>query len=167
VKDNFVTIGKIGAPHGVHGFIKLVSFTEPATKILEYQPIYLKDRDCRRQFVVQEHKVFKNGAILVKLSGVENPEDARLLTGLELIMPRESLPEITDGGYYWHDLVGLNARLPSGTVLGVVDYLFNAGASDIIVVKPDNGKDILIPYIDSVVLNVDLESGFIDVDWEI
>lgn len=167
MKDDFVTIGKIGAPHGVHGFIKLLSFTNPVTKILEYQPVYLNDRDSRREFVVAEHKIFKNGTILVKLSGVENPEDARLLTGLELIVPRKSLPEITDGGYYWNDLVGLTARLPSGIVLGVVDYLFNAGASDILVIKPKEGKDVLIPYIDSVILNVDLESGFIDVDWEV
>lgn len=167
MKDDLIVLGKLGSSYGVNGFIKVVSFTDPVEKILDYAPLYLKKTTALHDLIYTEHKVFKNGNIIIKLEGVDNPEDARLLTGSEILVSRSALPDPNQGSYYWHDLAGLNVTSKDGGLLGKVDYLFNAGASDIIVVKPVSGKDILIPYVDHVVLEVNLSEGYIKVDWDV
>ena len=90
-----------------------------------------------------------------------------MLTGLELVVARDSFPDLEENSYYWHDLCGLQVISDAGVVMGKVDYLFNSGASDIIVVKGDNKSEILLPYIDSVVKEVDLDAGHIIVTWDL
>jgi 16S rRNA processing protein RimM len=75
------------------------------------------------------------------------------------------LPPLEAGEYYWTDLEGLTVRNTAGQVLGSVERLLETGANDVLVL--DGGRDRLIPFVaGQVVLNVDLEAGEIEVDWE-
>jgi 16S rRNA processing protein RimM len=81
-------------------------------------------------------------------------------------MPKNDLPPLQKGEHYWAELTGLKAILPNGTPLGVVDSLFETGANDVIIVTLPEGKELLVPYVDSVVLDVDLAEGTITLDWD-
>jgi len=117
-------------------------------------------------FLCEDSKVFKNGKIIIKLPGVDNPEQARLSTGKEIFTTTADLPDLEDDGYYWHDLVGLSVINAAGHEFGRVEYLFNSGASDIMVVKSCNGTEVLIPYLDHVVIKVDLTECTMLIAWE-
>src|SRR5690606_6213823 len=101
----------------------------------------------------------------------DTPEDIRLLTGLELMVPLSELPHLEGEDYYWHQLIGLQVQNTSGVMLGRVDSLLETGANDVLVVKPCEGSvdrhQRLLPWLpDQVVIKVDLESRQILVDWE-
>jgi 16S rRNA processing protein RimM len=76
------------------------------------------------------------------------------------------LPEPDEGEYYWRDLIGLKVETEQGIALGVVDYLLETGANDVLVVK-DGDKERLIPFLQGqFVKNINLESGMMIVDWD-
>ncbi len=99
------------------------------------------------------------------LEGIENRSDAELLAGWDIFIGSEQLPKIEHGEYYWADLVGLKVTTTNGIDLGVVDYLIETGANDVLVVVGD--KERLIPFLQQqTIIRIDLEEGLMVVDWD-
>ena len=92
------------------------------------------------------------------MRGVDNPESAELLAGLEVGVERSALPELDPGEFLWADLIGLWVVTGSGRRVGRVAALFQTGANDVLVVRGDAGE-VLIPAVEAAVARVDLESG--------
>lgn len=105
-----------------------------------------------------------SGRLLAKLSGVETREQARLLKGMAVRVPRSALPPPAPGTYYWDDLVGLEVVNAEGRRLGTVQGLFSNGAHDVMRLG-DGTTERLVPFVPSVVKGVDLEARRIEVDW--
>ena len=102
---------------------------------------------------------------VAQLQGCENREQAEQLTHAKIVVPREDLPPLPAGEYYWCDLLGLRVINLQGIEFGQIDQIFPTGANDVIVVK--NEKTRAIPYLkDKVVIEVDLQQGFMRVDWD-
>ena len=163
---NLVIIGKCGRPYGVRGWFHVQSFTEEPTNILNYQHWVLLTPQGKQKPVKLEGLREHGNHFVAKVEGIDTPEDAKLIGLHQIAMSREDLPELEDDQYYWADLTGLKAVLPNGKELGVVDNLFETGANDVIVVKTPNDEELLVPYIDSVVLAVDMEAGTMTMDWD-
>jgi 16S rRNA processing protein RimM len=163
---NIIKVGKVGSTYGVRGWIKIQSYTEYGEGILEYKPWYLsKDNENWRPIEVEDGRMH-SGRLIVKFTGIENPEEAALLTGSVIGVMRSQLPELGKNEYYWSDLVGLTVINKHGDVLGTVSYLIETGSNDVLVVKGQ--KEHAIPYLlGDVILKVDLEKKEIHVDWEI
>ncbi len=102
-------------------------------------------------------------SLLVRLEGIDSPEAARTLTGLDIWLPRDQLPPLEEGVYYWDDLLGLSVVTEMAEPLGVVENLIATGANDVIIVREPGGGERLLPLIDEVVRGVDLEKGIITV----
>lgn len=164
--ENHIVVGKIGSTYGIHGWLKIVTYTEFGENILTYSPWYLtRDNHEWQEAIVEESRPHGNG-IIVKLKGVETPEVARLLTGLTITITRSQLPELKKNEYYWSDLIGLTVINKDGTVFGTVAYLIETGSNDVLVVKGD--KEHAIPFLyGTVVTAVDLARKEIHVDWEL
>lgn len=165
-ETTYVTVARLGSTYGVHGWLKIDVFTVSNTNLLDYQPWYLaaNAQEARRPLLVEEVKPHHNG-LIVKLAGIASPEEARLLTGRLIEVPRSQLPQLKKDEYYWSDLVGLTVVNKQGEPLGKVIYLLETGSNDVLVVK--GNKEIAIPYlVDEVILSVDLVKQEICVDWE-
>ena len=103
--------------------------------------------------------------LVARLEGVDDRDTAHSLKGFDIAVNRDQLPKTTEGEYYWVDLEGLDVRTIEGVALGKVDYLFETGANDVLVVKGD--RERLVPYIsDQVIKSVDLQKALIVVDWD-
>ena len=107
------------------------------------------------------------------IAGVNDRTLAESYRGLDVAIPGSSLPPLPDGDYYWRQLQGLQVWCQEGdkkVLLGIVDYLIETGANDVLVVKACEGsideRERLIPYLpgDSVI-RVDLDKALIEVDW--
>lgn len=161
----YIVIGKIGAVYGIKGWLKIHSYTEFGASILEYSPWYLsKNGKSFREIRVEEGKPHGK-SLVAKLEGMENPEEARLLTGSAIYIQRTQLPELEQNEYYWSDLEGLDVIDQHGKNLGKVIYLIETGANDVLVVKGDIER--AIPYLPGkFVTKVDLKNQQILVDWE-
>jgi 16S rRNA processing protein RimM len=160
--DQPVVMGRLTAPYGIRGFIRVQVFTETLDSLLDH-PQWLVGRGGEWQArQVVEADVHGDG-LVVLLDGVTTPEAAKLLRGCEVAVPRGDLPPAEDDEVYWVDLVGCEVINREGVNFGRIVELMETGANDVLVVRGD--RERLIPYIDRVVEAVDLDAKRVRVDW--
>lgn len=164
--EKYIIIGKIGAPYGLQGWIKIHAFTEFSDTILDYQPWFLAREGQEWRETPIEKKQIQSNRVMVKFSGVNSPEAASLYTGQLIAILRSQLPALQKNEYYWSDLIGLTVINTKGEIYGKVIYLMATGANDVLVVK--GKKEFAIPYLwNEVITKIDLEKEIIEVNWEI
>jgi 16S rRNA processing protein RimM len=158
-----VVVGRVSGVHGVRGWLKIRSFTEPRDNIAGFAT-WILCRNGREQTVVVEELRGQGGAMLAKLRGVDAREQAAEWIGADISVERAQLPRCAPGEYYWVDLEGLEVQTPQGEVLGRVDRLLATGSNDVLVLSGDGER--LIPFVmGDVIRSIDLEKGLIVADW--
>jgi 16S rRNA processing protein RimM len=159
-------MGRVGAPYGVKGWLRVVAFTAEPDGLAGYGVWWIRGRNEWREVAVAE--VGMHGPTLVaKLAGCADRESAAELKGSEIAVPRDALPETAPGEYYWSDLVGADVVNGAGETLGQVAEVFSNGAHEILRVVESGAerRERLLPFLDSVVTKVDLAARRIEVDW--
>lgn len=164
-----VVMGRIGAPWGVKGWVKVHSFAEPPENLLEYLKFEIETPTGMRVLVFDEIKPHGRGFV-GHIKGCEVPEQTGAFTGCELLVSKALLPEL-DEGFYWHELEGLRVVTLTGEVLGNVHHLMETGANDVLVVRGNehsvDREERILPWIpEQVITDIDLEAGVITVDWD-
>lgn len=165
-----VVMGHIAGPFGVLGWVRVTPYTEHPDGLLDYPVWWLgKDGPPWREARVARCEV-RGSMLTVALEGCTDRAVAAQLQGLQIAVPRNSLPDLAKNGregYYWVDLIGLEVINLQAEELGKVTGLLETGANDVLrVCNPVEGdKERLIPFVDAVVAGVDLEKGRITVDW--
>ena len=159
-----VVLGRIAGLFGVRGWVKVYSYTEPREAVLDYDRWLLSGKAGWHEATVAEGQRHGKG-VIARIEGIDNRDDAAMLIGADIGVPRDELPDTEPGRYYWSDLEGLRVVRRDGTELGRVAYLLETGANDVMVVKGE--REVLIPFVmETVVIGVDLAKGSIEVDWE-
>lgn len=158
----YLEIGQIVNTFGIKGMVKIKPFTDDINRFDRLKKIYISNKNGKKEYQIQEVKYHKN-MVLMKLEGVDTPEQADLLRQSYLLVDRAEEEPLEEGVYYIVDLLGLEVYTDDNKLLGKVDDIFNTGSNDIYVVKDEMGKQILLPGISDVLKNVDLEKGKITV----
>ena len=158
----YLEIGQIVNTFGIKGMVKIKPFTDDINRFDRLKKIYISNKNGKKEYQIQEIKYHKN-MVLMKLEGVDTPEQADLLRQSYLLVDRADEEPLEEGVYYIVDLLGLEVYTDDNKLLGKVDDIFNTGSNDIYVVKDEMGKQILLPGIPDVLKNVDLEKGKITV----
>lgn len=165
-----IEIGKFGAVYGIKGWLKVHSYTDDPESIFQYKPLLMKSNGAFQEVIIAEWKRHNKGFV-AKVAGYDVREEVQALVGLDLLVDPSNLPEL-EASYYWRDLVGCQVNTDKGYHLGVVTDLMETGSKDVLVVKANSNdafgqKERLIPFIEEqVVLNVDITSQIITVNWE-
>jgi 16S rRNA processing protein RimM len=165
-ETTYIVVGKIGAPYGVRGWVKVFSYTEEMDALMDYDPWYTRSAKETDWHIapVTEAKTHGKG-LVAKFKGCDDRDAAALLTNQEIAITRAQLPPAEEGEYYWSDLIGLDVSTTEGVFLGKVDHLLETGANDVLVVKGE--RERLIPYVmGPIVKSVDLDAGTMTVDWD-
>ena len=167
----YIELGKVVGAWGVKGWIKLHSYTRQRTDIANYRhwwlqpdnkntdPVAYEVLDCREQ----------GRGIVAQLVGVTDRDQALALNGQQILIDEHDLPELPEGEYYWHQLIGLEVCNRQDEMLGRVESIIETGANDVLVLKKQGGgkqDDILVPYTKQVVISVNLQAGSMIVDWD-
>lgn len=162
--EDWIIIGRFGRPHGIKGFVIVHSFTEPLDNIMQY-PWHAQLNKQWHPLVVQQIKT-TDKYILALIEGYETREKAALLTNVDIAMPYQALPDLKEGEFYWHELIGMRVLNEQAVELGVVTGLMPTGAHDILLVKHEQ-HECMIPYVlDRIVLSVNQSDNTIIVDWD-
>lgn len=164
-------MGRISAPFGVKGWVRVQPFTETADGLKRYTAWWLNTASGWREWAVQTVEV--HGAdVVAKLAGCDDRDAAAALKGTVVAVSRGDFPPAKQGEYYWADLVGLRVTNSEGLELGVVTSMLETGANDVMVVRPGGhdgqgfeGEERLIPFIAEVVKRVDVAARLIEVEW--
>ncbi|MDP2153708.1 MAG: ribosome maturation factor RimM [Methylotenera sp.] len=187
--NNMVVMGRIVAPYGVYGWLKVLPDTEVIDGLFDYDTWWLGKGDDWREMVVETAKLH-NDVIVVKLEGIDDRDAALACKGRQIAVPRAQLPEPDENEYYWSDLIGLRVKNSQGVDFGLITEVFETGANDVLVVKSDVVKpdvvkpdavkpevvsadadkekpqERLLPFVATVVLEVDLKAKTMLVDWD-
>lgn len=150
-------IGQIVNTFGIKGEVKVAPFTDDINRFDDLKKVYVITKKDSKLYKVENARYHKN-MVLLKLEGINNPEEAEMLRNAFLEVDRENAVPLKEGTYFIADLIGLDVYTDDGKILGKVDDIYNTGANDIYVVKDELGKQILLPGIKDVIKEVKLES---------
>lgn len=156
-------MGRIAAPYGVMGWVNVLPDTEYVDGLFDYPTWWVETASGWQEFRVAEAKVHGDH-LVAKLEGVTDRDVAFKLKGKAVAVPRDQLPEPSEGEYYWSDLIGVEVANLQNVPFGRIKELFETGANDVIVVSGE--RERLIPFIDQVVKEVDLQNRRMLVDWD-
>jgi 16S rRNA processing protein RimM len=162
-----VLVGTIGKPYGVKGWVKVNSYTEPVSNILDYRPWYLEapSKPSSRMPIEIADSRFHGQQILTLFANCTTPESACLYTNYKIYVERENFFPLAEGKYYWADLEGLKVYTCENTYLGIISAIFATGANDVLVIT--DKKRHLVPFLlDQTIKSVDLENKIMIVDWD-
>jgi len=166
-----VVVGRVTAAFGVHGWVRIHSYTEPEENFFQYSGIRLEGPSQKDQGVtIEEWKPHGKGFVAY-LKDCDTRTQAELYRGMQFSVPKAVLAKLEPGDYYWSQLIGLSVQSTQQRILGRVDSMLETGANDVLVVKASKDsidkRERLIPYLpDRVVKEVNLESAMITVDWD-
>lgn len=163
-----VLVGTIGKPYGLKGWVKINSYTEPVSNILNYSPWYLEapSRPALAHILIErvDSRIHGSQQILALFANSTTPESAYLYTQYKIYIERESLFPLAEDEYYWTDLEGLKVYTCENTYLGIISAIFATGANDVLMIT--DKKRYLIPFLlDQTIKSVDLENKTMIVDW--
>ena len=149
-------VGTIVGTFGNKGDVKVTSLIHPADYLLETDSIFIENSDSTKQeFNVIRSKKHKN-VYLFTLEGIDDMDVAESLAGLSIYLPSIDFKELQENEYYYHDLKGLTVYSENGDLIGTVDHIVKGG-NDILVIKDENGKEIMIPFVDELVPEINLK----------
>lgn len=162
MKQEYFEIGQIVNHFGIKGMVKVNPFTDDISKFEELKTILLEQNKKLTEIQIEEVKYSKN-QVLLKLKGIDTVEEAEKYRGCYLKIARKDAKKLPKDTYFIADLIGSTVYTEEGVLLGKVQDIYNSGASDIYVVKDDNGKQILLPAINEVIKDIDIEQEKITV----
>lgn len=155
--EEYLEIGQIVNTFGIKGQVKVVPFTDDITQFDTLKQIYIEKRKNLELFEIEKSNYHKN-MIILKLKGIDTLEQAESLRNCYIKINRKDARKLPEGTYFIVDLIGLDVYTDEEKLLGTLEDIYNAGSSDIYVVRTSEGKQILLPAIKDVIKKVDIEN---------
>lgn len=152
----FLAVGKLHRAHGLHGEIIMEVLTDFPERLKVGVTLFVgKDH----QTVRLKSRRWHNQNLLVSFDDYSNPEAISIFVNQLVQVRAEDRPPLPEGEYYHHQLLGLQVVDEDGNQLGRLKQILETGANDVYIVQPEQGKEILLPAIDSVLQTIDLAHG--------
>lgn len=162
---NYFNVGKIVNTQGLQGELRVLSVTDFAEERFK-KGNTLALFDAKDQYVadveIHSHRKHKNFDI-VKFKDMYHINLVEKFKGYTLKVSEDNLNDLEDGEFYYHEIIGLDVY-ENGEKIGVIKEILQPGANDVWVVSRQGKRDLLLPYIPPVVLNVDIEGNRVDVE---
>lgn len=151
-ETDLITIGKIVAPHGVRGDVRIFPLTDFPDRFHALKTVYVENVGQMQLESARPHKKF----ILLKFAGINTMNEAGNLSGKLLKIGREDLVQLPAGQYYIFDIIGLNVFNEEGELLGIITDVLQPGSNDVYVIETQDKQELLVPAIKEVVKQIDI-----------
>lgn len=156
----FVTIGRVTAPHGVRGEVRVMPLTDFPDRFEGLRRVFVQpEHDAKQTRRIESwrwHKQF----VVMKFADIDNRDGAEKLRGSWVQVPIEEAHPLPPDTHYVFQLVGLKAYTPEGQLLGVVRDVLATGANDVYIIeRPAGGPELLVPAVRHVVEEIDVPRG--------
>jgi 16S rRNA processing protein RimM len=164
-----IVLGRISAPFGIRGWVKLQVFGDDPQAWAHMPQWWLAADEQGPEGKWQARQLAEcrmhGKGLIVRFAGFEDRSAAENLAGLYVGAPREALPKTAENEFYWADLIGLVVVNQAGEALGRVAELVRTGAHEVLDVRDAAGSQHLLPFVSAVVKEVDLAARRIRVEW--
>ena len=163
---NIQIVGKIKGPHGLKGFVKVSSYTDPPVNLKSFSAVYLsKDEGLNWGNLLEFDLRPNNRDFLGVIEGVTNRDEALSLNGALVGVDRNKFEALEEGEFYWSDLLGSSVENQEGCRFGIVKRFIETGSNDVMEIER-HGAILLIPFSSKYLISIDPEKRVIIVDWE-
>ena len=141
--DEYILVGKIGKPVGLKGWAKINSYTRPEENIGNYGTFF----QSQKKNIINFESIKKSGKnLIVKFKEINSREEIETLKNSDLYIKANDLPKLKDNEFYWKDLIGMKVYNLKDEYFGEVKEMIEAGSGDVMVIKENREKPILIPF---------------------
>lgn len=156
-------IGKVVKAHGLKGHLKVLPYGETFSTLSAEEKITANLPDgTSLTLTVAEISPHQKTFLLISRE-IGTVEEAHRLVGAELCVPESRLPPTAPDEFYWYQLIGLEVVNTEGQNLGTLEEIIETGSNDVYVVRRGR-EEILVPAIEEVVRDVDLQRRLMTVD---
>ena len=152
----FVIIGKFRRPHGIRGEIRMTVLTDFPDLISPGKTIFTGDQ--HKAYTINSIR-WHGADMLVSLKELPDRTAVEIFRNIMVYMKSKDMPELPEGEFYTHQLVGLEVITDQGENLGRLKEIIITGANDVYLVESSTGKEVLLPAIDDVVLDINYEDS--------
>ncbi|MFD3445477.1 ribosome maturation factor RimM [Microbacteriaceae bacterium 4G12] len=152
-------VGKIVNTHGIKGEIRVVSrtdFPQERYKVGNTLYIWMEKSKTPLEVKVASYRTHKSFDLLT-FDGYNNVNDVEQFKGALIKVPEEQLGELGEDEFYYHEIIGCQVVTEEGEEIGKIVEILSPGANDVWVAKRSNGKEVLIPYIEDVVVDINID----------
>ena len=158
-------VGKIVNSHSLKGEVKVISSTDFEEERFKKGSKLLITRGNQliREVVVESYRNHKN-FLLVKFEEIDSVEEAEKLKNLQIKIDSTEVGELEENEFYFHEIIGCQVFDENDKNLGEIIDILTPGANDVWVIKGENGKEILIPYIEDVVKQIDITNKKVNIE---
>ncbi len=151
-----IKLGKITAPHGVKGELRVYAYTDELTRFSVIKELWLEDSLAK-----VERVAYHKNMVILKLDICGDRNTAELLRNKELYLDRDKLWEVPENTYFVRDILGCRCENEAGEELGCLVDVIKNPAQDIYVIKDNNGAEHMIPAVSEFIKGVDVDSKII------
>ena len=155
-KKGYVLIGKIVGAHGLEGTHKIRSYAESLSIFKPGSAILIRSDSGREASYEIKWIKSHTKTPLLALRGIADRDQAEAMIGSELFIHQSELPQLDEDSFYWYELIGIDVFTTEEEYLGRIESIIETGSNDVYVAK-NGAKEILIPALASVVVDVNLE----------
>lgn len=160
--EDLLQVGIITSTHGVRGEVKVYPTTDDPRRFRRLKEVVLDTGKEKLNLEIEGVKFFKQ-FVIVKFKGLDNINDIEKYRQKSLYVTRKNAVRLQKDEYFIADLIGLKVQDEDGKELGTVKDVIETGANDVYEVEMADGKSLLLPAIKQCILNVDVESGTMQV----
>ena len=159
---DLLEVGKIVNTHGLKGEVKVVPWTDYPEDFEDIEYVIVKRKTGDEQLDIESVR-YQKGNVLLKFKQIKDINEAEKYKNQTLYASRDMF-DLPEGVHFIADLIGLDViNVETGDKIGVIADVFNTGSNDIYDVKREGKKNLLIPVIDDVVKEIDVEGGKVTV----
>ena len=154
----FLAIGIIRKPHGIQGEVYFELYSDFPERLNAGKHIYLGED--HKKYTIKSVR-FTNNLIYLSLASIDSREDTEKIRNQVIFVRSDEIPSLDSNYYYHHQIIGLNVIDIDNIILGKVVDILQTGSNDVYVVSSSKseGRDLLIPATQSVIINIDLEKS--------
>jgi 16S rRNA processing protein RimM len=151
-----LAIGRIVRPHGVRGELIVEPYSETIRSVDPESEVFIDSSQTPYKVLsLRSHQK----RLILRIEGCEDRETAEAFRGSELLIPTPDVEPLPDGVYYRWQILGLEVKEQAGRTLGTVTDILETGANDVYIVRGDDERELLLPAIKEVIIEVNLENG--------
>ncbi len=154
--EEFLTVGTITTPHGVHGEVKIFPQTDDVKRFKKLKEVYL-DTGKEKILLHPESVKFFKQFVIIKFKEFNSMNEVEGLRNKELLVDREHAVKLQKDEYFISDLIGMKVYREDDSLLGVLSDVLQTGANDVYVVTKEDGGEILLPAIKDCIKGVDMK----------
>jgi 16S rRNA processing protein RimM len=152
----YILVGRIGRTHGVSGELYVNSLTDNPNRFREGSELWIEVNGSWKKIKVDSARLI-SGKPVVRIEGIDNPEDARELTNSYVYIQESELEELPEGKYYYFSLIGCRVVDADNKVLGRVVEVEIYPANDVLVIESEKGERCLFPIVREFVKEIDVK----------